>query len=61
MTTGKIKVLKSIKEWAVEAGGYVWDDNIEGEERPVKVNDHYMDASRYFAKTKRLMKINRTM
>jgi intein/homing endonuclease len=40
MTTGKIKVLKSIKEWAVEAGGYVWDDNIEGEERPVKVNDH---------------------
>lgn len=40
ITTGKMKVLKSIKEWAVEAGGYVWDDNIEGEERPVKVNDH---------------------
>lgn len=61
ITTGKFKVLRSIKEWEKEAGGYVWDDNLEGEERPVKINDHYMDASRYFAKTKRLMKINRTM
>jgi hypothetical protein len=40
MTTGKIKVLKSIKEWAVEAGGYVWDESSIGEERPVKENDH---------------------
>lgn len=55
MNTGKIKVWKGIKEWAEEMGGYVWDDN-EGEERPVKVNDHYCDATRYFVKTKRLMK-----
>lgn len=55
MNTGKIKVHKSIKEWADEMGGYVWDDN-EGEERPVKVDDHYCDATRYMVKTKRLMK-----
>ena len=39
MNTGKIKVLRNIKEWAEEAGGYVWDDTA-GEERPVKENDH---------------------
>lgn len=39
MNTGKIKVWKGIKEWAEEAGGYVWDDTA-GEERPVKENDH---------------------
>ena len=55
MNTGKIKVLRSIKEWSDEMGGYVWDDS-EGDERPVKVNDHYCDATRYMVKTKRLMK-----
>ncbi|MBP5474799.1 MAG: PBSX family phage terminase large subunit [Methanomicrobium sp.] len=53
MSTGKIKISGKIKEWRDEAGGYVWDDS-EGEERPVKVNDHYMDATRYFVKTKRV-------
>ena len=53
MSTGKIKISGKIKEWRDEAGGYVWDDT-EGEERPVKVNDHYMDATRYFVKTKRI-------
>lgn len=53
MRLGKIKVSPKIKEWTDEAGGYVWDDD-GGEERPVKVNDHYMDATRYFVKTKRL-------
>lgn len=53
MRAGSIKVSGKIKEWQDEAGGYVWDES-EGIERPVKVNDHYMDATRYFVKTKRL-------
>lgn len=53
MRTGTIKVSGKIKEWQDEAGGYVWDDS-EGIEHPVKVNDHYMDATRYFVKTKRI-------
>ena len=55
MNTGKIKVLRSIKEWQDEMGGYSWDNN-EAEERPVKVNDHYCDATRYMVMTKKLMK-----
>lgn len=55
MNTGKIAVFRGIKEWAQEAGGYVWDDK-SGEERPIKENDHYMDATRYLVKTKNLVK-----
>ena len=55
MNTGKIKVWKGIKEWEKEMGGYVWESG-EGTERPVKINDHYCDATRYMVKTKRLMK-----
>ena len=53
LQTGKVKVLKSCKNWSKEAGGYVWDDS-ETEDRPVKVNDHLMDATRYFIRTKRI-------
>lgn len=55
MNLGRVKVLRSIKAWAEEAGGYVWEDS-EGEERPVKINDHHMDAMRYMVMTKRVMK-----
>lgn len=36
-----------------EIGGYVWDEKAKqrGEEKPVKVNDHAMDAMRYFINT----------
>lgn len=51
--TGKIKINRAIKEWADEAGGYVWDDT-DGDDKPLKINDHYMDATRYFVKTKRI-------
>ena len=36
-----------------ELGGYVWDDKAKqrGEEKPVKLNDHAMDAMRYFINT----------
>jgi len=53
MSLGLIKVSPDIKEWRKEAEGYVWDDS-SGEDRPVKVNDHLMDATRYFCKTMRL-------
>lgn len=54
LKTGKIKISSEIKEWEDEAGGYVWDDN-PVEERPIKENDHYMDATRYFVKTERIV------
>lgn len=36
-----------------EFGGYVWDEKAaaRGEDRPVKANDHCMDAVRYFVST----------
>lgn len=52
--TGKIKVSPKLKEWQREAEGYVWDDN-PVEDRPIKVNDHYMDSTRYFVKTLKLI------
>ncbi len=57
MRRGKIKVYRKLKPWLNEAGGYVWKDNTE---EPVKEKDHAMDATRYFVKTKRLAKIERT-
>lgn len=58
MQMGKIKILKSLKNWEKEASGYVWD-NSEADEKPVKVNDHLMDATRYFVRTMKVLK-NRT-
>ena len=55
MNMGRIKVLRNIKEWQDEMGGYVWDDS-EGDERPVKIADHYADATRYLVHTKKIMK-----
>lgn len=59
MQKGKIKVSPSLKEWREEASGYVWDESTEAEERPVKENDHYMDATRYFVKTMKLIRYKR--
>jgi phage terminase large subunit len=39
--------------WKKEVEGYVWDDTVQ-EDKPVKVNDHLMDAMRYFVKTFRI-------
>ena len=59
----KIKVLASITEWKKEIEGYVWDTGKDGsplpEDKPIKVNDHLMDAMRYFVKTKKLAKVRR--
>ena len=50
MAQGKIKISPTLKDWQREAEGYVWDDS-SGEDRPVKEEDHYMDATRYYVKT----------
>lgn len=55
MRKGLIKVSPSIKEWEREMEGYVWDGNAIGEERPVKIDDHYADSMRYFVKTMMLV------
>jgi len=51
--TGRIKVSAALKHWRDEASGYVWDDKASSDS-PVKENDHLMDATRYFVKTKRV-------
>ena len=53
MKTGKIKISPSCKNWIREVQGYVWDDKA-GEVKPIKVNDHAQDDTRYFCKTMRL-------
>lgn len=59
MKRGKIKVYKkTMKNWRKEAQGYVWDEK-KGEDAPIKENDHAMDATRYFVKTKKICKIRR--
>lgn len=60
MKRGLIKIGTELKEWKKEAEGYVWDEKVE-EDRPVKENDHLMDATRYFVKTKRIAKVRRSM
>lgn len=56
---GTVRIFDTCKETIKEIEGYVWDS--KAEDKPVKVNDHMMDAMRYFVKTMRLVKpINNT-
>ena len=50
MQTGRIMIAPCCKNWLKEVQGYVWDEKA-GDDRPVKVNDHAMDETRYFCKT----------
>lgn len=54
MRRGLIKIAPELKDWKKEAQGYVWQDNAVSD-TPVKINDHNMDAMRYFVATKRLV------
>ena len=58
MKNGLIKISPKCKAWKKEAEGYIWDEKA-AEDRPVKVNDHAMDATRYFVKTMKVTKIKR--
>ena len=52
---GRIKICKNCTNWIREAKGYVWD-TCKAEDKPVKENDHAMDDTRYFVKTKGIAK-----
>jgi PBSX family phage terminase large subunit len=49
----QLKVSRSCTGWTDEIGGYAWDDRaaLLGEDKPVKADDHSMDAGRYAVKT----------
>lgn len=53
LKTGRIKISNKLVNWKNEASGYVWDES-SGEDRPVKLDDHLMDAMRYFVKTMKI-------
>lgn len=53
MERGLIKISPKLKNWKKEAGGYIWDSNAV-DDKPVKTNDHSMDATRYFVKTAKI-------
>ena len=55
MQLGQVKIGGALKELKREFSGYVWNDR-EDVDKPVKVDDHGMDALRYFVKTKRVYK-----
>lgn len=57
MRQGKIKISRACKSTVHELQGYVWDEKAV-EDTPVKLNDHAMDAMRYFVKTKRVVKVD---
>ena len=52
---GKIKVNDCCKSTIKEYGLYSWDQKAD-EDRPIKDNDHAMDATRYFVNTMQIMK-----
>lgn len=54
---GYIAISPKLTNWAKEIGGYVWDDKCI-DDRPIKENDHLMDAMRYFVKTKYIIRKN---
>lgn len=58
MQMGLIKIYPRCKNWQREAGSYSWDDN-DAVDAPIKVNDHAMDDTRYFVKTKYIAKPKR--
>jgi len=56
LDNGYVRICVNCKNWQEEAAGYVWDKDHPEDDRPVKENDHLMDATRYFVKTKRIIK-----
>ena len=58
MQLGQLRVGGNLKKLKEEFAGYVWDDR-DDVDKPVKVDDHGMDALRYFVRTKRVYKPRR--
>lgn len=55
---GLVKVSEDCKQTIREFASYVWDDRLDCD-KPVKENDHCMDALRYFVYTNRLYRPKR--
>lgn len=55
LENGHLKMSSRLKNWKEEVSGYIWDKDCV-DDRPVKVNDHLMDAMRYFVKTKKVIR-----
>lgn len=55
---GLVKVSRGCTRTIEEFGGYVWDPDADND-RPVKENDHAMDALRYFVRTVRVYRPDR--
>lgn len=56
INNGLIRIFEgNCNAWVREAQSYVWDDR-SVEDRPIKDNDHLMDATRYFVNTMRIAK-----
>lgn len=53
---GYVSISDDLGNLKREFTGYVWDDN-EQFDRPVKVDDHLMDAMRYFIRTFRVYRV----
>lgn len=53
MHDGRVKFSPALTYWRREIEGYIWDEKAD-DDRPVKTNDHAMDATRYWVRTKRL-------
>lgn len=48
---GRLAFSKGCVHTCSEFRAYVWDEDSQGQDRPVKENDHCMDALRYFVST----------
>ena len=55
LQTGKVRISSKLHGTIREFEGYVWDDSAH-DDRPIKLEDHCMDALRYFVRTKRVCK-----
>ena len=55
MQAGSVRIADDLPESAKEFAGYVWDAKASGD-KPVKENDHLMDALRYGVATLRIWK-----
>jgi PBSX family phage terminase large subunit len=57
----RLKVARSCQGWLDEIGGYSWDDRaaLLGIDKPVKADDHSLDAGRYALKSSQGLWFNR--
>lgn len=55
LDNGYIKICENCENWEMEASGYSWQQD-DTDDKPIKENDHLMDATRYFVKTNHIVR-----